>query len=70
MALPEQTRIFSEADIEFANRLLRRDDKDASGISCDLERPTWAENNDLGYIIDNRKQNPFKMALTKMRGIA
>lgn len=68
MALPEQTSIFSEGDIEFANRLIRREERAAAGISCDLERPTWAENNDIGEIdFSWCEPNPVKRTFARWR---
>ena len=50
MATPEQASAFSDADAEFANRLLRADEKNRFGISTDLERPTRAENGNMGEV--------------------
>ena len=68
MSTPEQTSLFSAADVEFANKLIRADERKWLGISCDLERPTWVENNDIGEI-DYDWHEPFwKRALAKVKG--
>ena len=68
MATPEQVSLFSDADVEFANKLIRADERRKLGISCDLERPTWAENNNIGDIEYDWCVQPFwKRMLAKVK---
>ena len=68
MAMPEQISLFSETDIEFANKLIRADERRKLGVSCDLERPAWVENNDIGKIDYDWHEPLWKRTLAKVKG--
>ena len=61
---PDQCPAFSERDKAYANKLLRKDEKTALGITVDLDRPTPHENVETGRILDGR---PLRVKLRKRR---